>query len=125
MIGLFLYLIFMIIPVVAVVIIKKKNRGYWSDKAIDQIGGMFNLALISVYIVLSIGSLFLCVLSAMSELPNSHTFNARDYILLIIPVLSVVSISLSSILRIKGKSIISFLIQFLALIIFILNLVIT
>ncbi|OCB00093.1 hypothetical protein [Clostridium beijerinckii] len=125
MIGLFLYLIFMIIPVVAVVIIKKKNRGYWSDKVIDQIGGLFNLALISVYIVLSIVSFFLCLLSAMSERSNSNTFNTRDYILLIMPVLSVVSISLSSILRIKGKSIISFLIQFLALIIFILNLVFT
>jgi hypothetical protein len=115
----------MIIPVVAVVIIKKKNKGYWSDKAIDQIGGLFNIALISVYIALSIGSLFLCLLSAMSELPNSHIFKARGYILLIMPVLSVVSISLSVILRIKGKSILSFGIQFLALIIFILNLVLT
>jgi len=125
MILLFLYIIFIIIPVVAVVIIKKKNKEYWPVKRIDQVGGLFNIALIGVYTALSIASFVLAFATGMSlsSYPDSVNKQLVDIylkILFFMPVFSAVSLSLSAILRIKGKSRMSFCIQFLPLIIFIL-----
>lgn len=93
----------------------------------DKVGRVFNIILSVAYIPLSLFSWLL-------QMASENTIDATNplYITLInvfciisffVPLLCVAGIVMSVILRKKGYSIFSFVIQFLPLVIFILNLV--
>ena len=95
-------------------------------KRIDRIGKIFNLILGILYIPLS---LFSWLLQMASESTMSATnplyinfINIFCVIAFLIPLLCVAGILLSIVFRRKGRSVFSFVIQFLPLVIFLLNL---
>ena len=95
-------------------------------KRIDRIGKFFNLFLGILYIPLS---LFSWLLQMASESTMGATnplyinlINIFCVIAFLIPLLCMAGILLSIVFRRKGRSVFSFVIQFLPLVIFLLNL---
>ncbi len=95
-------------------------------KRIDRIGKFFNLIVGILYIPLS---LFSWLLQMASESTMGATnplyiylINIFCVIAFLIPLLCIAGILLSIVFRRKGRSVFSFVIQFLPLVIFLLNL---
>lgn len=96
-------------------------------KKTEKLGRLFNLILGVIYIPLSFFSWLL-------QMASEGTFDANNplyitlieifcFIAFIIPILCIAGILMSVILRRRGHSMLSFVIQFLPLVIFILNLI--
>ena len=96
-------------------------------KKLDTIGTVFNVILGVLYCPLSLFCLFLQMASASTIDATNEVYialvNIFCIVALIIPFLCVAGIVASVILRKKGHSISSFVIQFIPLAIFILNII--
>lgn len=126
------------IVVIAIVVIltisdnKKQNRiepihnKICSTKKLDRVGYVFNIVLSILYIPISLFSWLLLMASEASIDATNQTFiiliNIFCWIALLIPFLCFLGIFISVRFRKKGHSVWSFIIQFLPLVIFGMNL---
>ena len=96
-------------------------------KKLDKAGKVLNIVLGIVYIPLSFISWLLPMVSESIIGATNPIFITLVEILcaisFAIPFLSVAGIVVSVILRIKGRSVVSFVVQFLPLVLFVLNLI--
>lgn len=96
-------------------------------KKLDKAGKVLNIVLGIVYIPLSFISWLLPMVSESIISATNPIFITMIEIFcavsFAIPFLSVAGIVVSVILRIKGRSVVSFVVQFLPLVLFILNLI--
>lgn len=118
-----------IVAIAFIVYAFKQMKGCKSEslpvKPLDKVGRVFNIILSVLYVPLSLFSWLLAMASEATIDATNQLFitliNVFCGITMTIPLLCVVGIMWSVLLRKKGYSVISFVVQFLPLVIFILN----
>lgn len=120
-----MYLLSIIIAMIVIAIVKNQSKGERLNNKLDKVGAIFNIVLSILYIPLSYISIMMVMVSdvfSANQLYN-NLISIFCYITITFPLICIISIALSVILRIKGKSIASFRIQFLPLVVFTLNMI--
>jgi len=127
-----IYLLYIFVSTIVAIIIaivaltKIKGEDKYSNKKLDKVGIIFNSLLSILYIPLSLLSIVMGFFIWDAPLMNELDRIIRTIVTNIsisMPFISIVSITLSIVLRKKGKSILSFCIQFLPIVMFILNII--
>lgn len=116
------YLFAIIIAIIAIGTIKGKNKQ--SNNKLDEMGRIFNIVLSVLYIPLSFFSIIMGLFIWDSPLKNELDKTIRTivtYVSIPMPLICITSIVLSTMLRKKRMSKLSFCMQFLPIALFILN----
>jgi Na+-driven multidrug efflux pump len=110
---------------IAIAYTNKQNETERINNKLDKLGSIFNIILSIIYFPISGFSMLMFTASestiGVANKLYISLITIFCYITISIPLICIICVALSVILRIKGKSIISFYIQFLPLVIFIIN----
>jgi len=120
------FIVSIIISILAIIFFGKQRKIAHLNSKLDKVGVIFNTVLSILYFPLSAFSMLMFMASEATIGATNQLYimliRIFCYITITVPLICIISITLSVILRIKGKSIASFCIQFLPIIVFILNL---
>ncbi len=123
-----MFAVFIVVMLIILVcfITNAKNNENDSVRKIDKVGMLFNIILSIIYVPMSfVGMLGIMMSDGIISTTNQLYANLISifcYISMATPILCIAGIILSIMLRKRGKSILAFFIQFMPLIIFLLDL---